>query len=332
MHHRRRLLAATIVAVCLTVPASLTAAAEVSPGPVTSTSLVRVILAEFSQVIWPTIVQDLGSAVSSAPVPLASSPRKLPSNLDPSLNDPTGTKPRSYSDGCHRLKGQTTVKTCIYGDRHGTKSVVIFGDSHAAMWLPALDSIAARRGWKLYSVTKSACPVARVAHDQPGHSTADCDTWRKNAQTFIAGIHPDLVIAASVERQGMSGQPSYTAWDAGMLSSLTTLVRHAGQVAVLGETPRFQVPVPTCLARHRKDTRHCDSPRSFALSSRREGDDRATAAAAGALYVRVDDITCPGSPCASVIGRYMVSYDDHHMSPAFVMHLIPQFEAKLPTP
>jgi len=33
-----------------------------------------------------------------------------------------------------------------------------------------------------------------------------------------------------------------------------------------------------------------------------------------------------------VIGRYMVSYDDHHMSPAFVMHLIPQFEAKLPTP
>ncbi len=260
----------------------------------------------------------------------ASGPRKLPSNLTPSLTSATRTKPRSYSDGCHRTDGQTTVKTCIYGDASGKISVVLFGDSHAAMWLPALDSIAGRRGWKLYSVTKSACPVARVAHDQPGHSTNDCDIWRRNAQAFIARIHPDLVIAANIERQGSRGQPSHSAWDAGMLSSLTTLVGHAGRVVLFGETPRFRHPVPACLARHRSDTRPCDSPRSFALSSRRQAHEKATATTAGAAYVRLSDITCPDSPCPSVIGRFMVSYDDHHMSPAFVKHLIPRLEPKLP--
>ncbi len=261
---------------------------------------------------------------------LASGPRKLPSNLTPSLKRATSIKPRSYSDGCHRTKGQTTVKTCIYGDRRGSRSVVLFGDSHAAMWLPALESIAARRGWKLYSVTKSACPVAKVAHRLSGHSTADCDAWRRNAQEFIAGIHPDLVIAASIERQGLAGQPSYAAWNAGMRLSLKTLIRHAHTVALMGETPRFKGPVPACLAKHRSDTRACDAPRSFALSARRMSDARATARAVGAIYVRLSDITCPARPCPSVVGHYMVSYDDHHMTPAWVKHLIPRLEPRLP--
>ena len=300
----------------------------------TATSFLREILAALGIVVTgpPATVAPPSALTTGGHVTQASGPRPLPSNLKPSLTNATSIKPRSYSDGCHRRKGQTTVKRCIYGDAHGTRSVVLFGDSHAAMWLPALDSIAARRGWKLYSVTKSACPVAKVARDLPGHSTADCDTWRKNAQAFIAGIHPDLVIAANVERQGSPGQPSYAAWNAGMLSSLTTLVGHAHRVVLFGETPQFKSPLPACLAKHRSDTRACNSPRSFAFSSRRQADEQATAASAGATYVRLSDITCPDSPCASVIGRYMVSYDDQHMSLAFVKHLIPQLEPKLPLP
>jgi hypothetical protein len=298
------------------------------------TSLVEHILEQLGIVVTgpPATVGPPSPLTADVQLAQSGGPRPLPSNLTPSLKNATSIKPRSYSDGCHRRNGQSTVKRCIYGDAHGTRSVVLFGDSHAAMWLPALDSIAARRGWKLYSVTKSGCPVAKVAHDLAGHSTADCDTWRKNALTFIAGIHPDLVIAANVERQGSPGQPSYAAWNAGMLSSLRTLVGHADRVVLFGETPQFKSPLPACLARHRSDTRPCDSPRSFAFSSRRQADGQATAASAGAMYVRLSDITCPDSPCASVIGRYMVSYDDQHMSLAFVKHLIPQLEPRLPLP
>ena len=267
------------------------------------------------------------------PVPPASGDRgrrPLPADLKPSLEHPTKVRPRSDSDGCHRRPGQTTVKRCVYGDLRGTVSVVLFGDSHAAMWVPALDAIAARRGWRLYSVTKSACAVAAVPRAAGGHSASDCDTWRTNALAFIADIHPDLVIAANVERQGSPGQPPSGAWNAGMLATLTALVGEADQVVVFGETPRFQDRVPGCLRRHLDDTRPCDSPRSFALSPVREADDRATAAAAGPTYVSLSDITCPGDPCPSVVGRYMVSYDDQHLTPAYVRSLIPQIEARLP--
>ena len=336
-HRAGGLLAGAGLALTLVVSGGQSGVAQTSvdrSAAVTALAVVHQVLEVLGlEVAWPSaLVAAPPGGDSGGRTSQASGPRKLPSDLRPSLNDPTSVKPRSYADGCHRRAGQTTVKRCVYGDPHGTISVVLFGDSHASMWLPALDSIAARRGWKLYSVTKSACAVARVARDQPGHSKPDCDTWRKNAQAFIAGIHPDLVIAADVERQGSAGHASYAAWNAGMLASLKTLVRHADRVVLLGQTPRFENDVPACLRTHRRDTRRCDSPRSFALSPKRQRDDKATAAAADALFVPMSDITCPNDPCASVIGRYMVSYDDQHMTPAFVKHLIPQFESKLPLP
>ncbi len=334
MHSTRRALVAAIVAVCLTLPTPPTVAvAQTSPAPastVSVTSLLQGAVDQLHALTWPLIAQALPAAIAAQQAGIG--PRPLPADLDPGLKKPKAVKPRSYSDGCHLQPGETTVKTCIYGDPQGTKSVVLFGDSHAAMWLPALDSIAARRGWQLYSITKSGCPVALVPADVPGHSTPDCDTWRENAQAFIAGIHPDLVITASVERQGTPGQPTNEAWDAGMLTSLASLVGGAKRVVALGETPQFPTAVPGCLRQHQDDTRACDSPRDFALSPPREAADAATAIAAGAEYVPVDDITCPDSPCPSVIGHYMVTYDVQHMSPAFVMSLIPELEARLPTP
>jgi len=180
----RRLLEASILALCLTVPGPIPAVARTSPVPsaptaITATSLLREFFAAFGIVItWPPTTDALQPLVASGgQVSRASGPRPLPPNLKPSLKNATSIKPRSYSDGCHRMKGQTTVKTCIYGATSGARSVVLFGDSHAAMWLPALDSIAARRGWKLYSMTKSACPVAKVAHNL---------SWAENYGAFGA--------------------------------------------------------------------------------------------------------------------------------------------------
>jgi hypothetical protein len=204
------------------------------------------------------------------------------------------------------------------------------------MWLPALDSIAARRGWRLFSVTKSACPVPKVSTFVNGKTAPDCDRWRANAVRFINGLAPDDVIATSFEPYDIKGKgsptskASYAAWQAGLRTTLDSLAPHAGTVIWLGQTPKFRTLVPVCLAHHKSDTRPCDAPRSFALSPTRDAQDRQTVAAARASFVTVSDMTCPDSPCASVIGRFMVSFDNHHMSPAFVKHLIPQLEAKLP--
>ena len=44
---------------------------------------------------------------------------------------------------------------------HGPSSkttVVLFGDSHAMQWFPALNGLAKEHDWRLVGLTKAACP------------------------------------------------------------------------------------------------------------------------------------------------------------------------------
>ena len=49
---------------------------------------------------------------------------------------------------------------CIYGATTSHTSVVLFGDSHAAAWFPALDLISKQQHWRLVIFTKDVVPTA----------------------------------------------------------------------------------------------------------------------------------------------------------------------------
>ena len=67
--------------------------------------------------------------------------------------------PAVDQDGCNLGYSATKSPACVFGDITSSKSVVLFGDSHASQWFPALERIARDNHWKLISFTKSACPV-----------------------------------------------------------------------------------------------------------------------------------------------------------------------------
>ncbi|MFM2201018.1 MAG: hypothetical protein RL040_218, partial [Bacteroidota bacterium] len=87
-------------------------------------------------------------------------------------------RPLVYDDGCHANYAQTKSDTCEYADTKSEKTMVLYGDSHAAQWFPALVEIASRSGYKLISFTKSACPsVDTVRLDQGGFKMSRCKQW-----------------------------------------------------------------------------------------------------------------------------------------------------------
>jgi hypothetical protein len=45
---------------------------------------------------------------------------------------------------------------------------VLFGDSHAAQWFPAVENIASSQGYKLFSFTKTSCPAIDVPRSNKG--------------------------------------------------------------------------------------------------------------------------------------------------------------------
>lgn len=83
---------------------------------------------------------------------------KVPANLNPSLRQARGDKPAIYDNGCILDPGQAVPKDCAFGKADGAITIVLYGDSHAAQWFPAMRTIANKQGWRLVVMTKSAAP------------------------------------------------------------------------------------------------------------------------------------------------------------------------------
>jgi hypothetical protein len=280
-------------------------------------------------------VGALGVGPASGADPVDDIHRALPADLVPSLRDATRIRPRAYSDGCHARPGEVKARACAYGVKGATRTVLLFGDSHALQWLPTLEAIAEQEGWKVYSLTKSACPVPRVEVTVRGADLRDCTRWRKAAFKVIERLHPDLVVAASLGRiyripGATKPRNSTHAWHDGWVSSLRTLRSDAGHVVLLGDTPMWHQDAVACLRAHRRDIAPCDTPLDEATSSRVTDTEREAAADAGVPFVPTTDLVCPTDPCRAVQGRDLVLLDDQHMTVAWARSVADQLLARLP--
>ncbi len=93
-----------------------------------------------------------------------------PGRPRPSLEAAWWDRSSSYDDRCHNDAVDAELRTCTFGDPDGTRDVVLFGDSHALQWLPALVIAAGQEGWRVTTLTKAACPPAQVTfgRKEPG--------------------------------------------------------------------------------------------------------------------------------------------------------------------
>ena len=63
---------------------------------------------------------------------------------------------------CLKGDNDTDATPCVFGDTARARTLVVFGDSHAMQWMPALDSIAKATGYRLLGFYKIVCPVPDV--------------------------------------------------------------------------------------------------------------------------------------------------------------------------
>lgn len=253
----------------------------------------------------------------------------LPLDLTPSLVAARDDVNRTLSDGCNQNARSTTSPECAYGDTGSATTVVLFGDSHANQWFPAIEWLAKERGWRLVSLTKNACPPASMTVWNPRMKRAytECDRWRESAFERIAMEHPTLVIVGnsrSYQPAGTEG-PSAPAGgrplQAALETTLSRLAELAEAVVLIGDTPTFAGDPPECLSQHRDDVRACAQPRDEVTSPAWTNAEREAASHAGASYIDPTGWACPSAPCPVVIGRYLVFRDWHHLSTPFVLAL-----------
>ena len=210
--------------------------------------------------------------------------------LRPRPRDASADRGRPYYDGCLAGERATTSKPCVYGKRRSKTTVVLFGDSHAMQYFPALQKIALRRRWRLVELTKGGCPPprVRVIYTLSRREYTQCDAWREYALRRIERTErPALVIAAAsahytvVERGRRLGDgASLRALAAGYAPTLRRLRASVPHVAVLTDAPRPPSDIPECVSNAMRHLRRCAFSRRAAVG--RRGDRRGRRAARAA--------------------------------------------------
>jgi peptidoglycan/LPS O-acetylase OafA/YrhL len=262
----------------------------------------------------------------------------VPSNLTPSLTGAHTDRPAVYRDGCHlNFAAVKAAKLCAYGDTAAARTVVLFGDSHAAQWFPALNQIAKTRHWRLLSLTKSACPAASVLVylDALKRGYTECVQWRDRTLATIRQLRPGTVIMANngTDNGGLVNPPvdPDRAWADAWVASLRQVSQPGTKVIVLSDTPYPKSNVPDCISTHVTHLSECVRQRRDALiKPRRRGMVAAAAGRSGATVIDPTPWFCTTTQCPVVVGNILVYKDESHMSTAYSTMLARVLAARLP--
>lgn len=227
-------------------------------------------------------------------------------------------KPSVYGDNCHSNYGETKSGVCTYGEINSTKVVVLYGDSHAAQWFPVLELLAKERGFKLISLTKSACPAVDVPRaDQGAFKNSDCEKWRANSVARINKLKPEAVITSSFQYftppTGYSDENKW--WRDGQIKLLSDLRASSKHLIYISDTPRPTRDIPSCLTT--SDPQRCDSSEKTPVKIING-------------FEKIDPTPwlCT-SICPAIKDGFVVYRDASHISVAAAIALRPQLEAAL---
>ena len=227
-------------------------------------------------------------------------------------------KPAVYGDDCHSNYGETESGECTYGDLNSETTIVLYGDSHAAQWFPTLLRLANEKGFKLVSLTKSACPSVDVPRaDQGAYKNVHCETWRDKSVERIKQIRPAAVILSSYQYftppSGYSDKNKW--WKDGQERLLSSLRGSSDHLIYISDTPKPLRDIPNCLAS--RDINTCNTTERTPVKIIR-----------GFEIIDPTPWLCT-KLCPAIQDGYVVYRDSSHISVAAALALKPQLEAAL---
>jgi peptidoglycan/LPS O-acetylase OafA/YrhL len=232
--------------------------------------------------------------------------------------DEIRSKPINNNDGCHIHIRQTVSPKCEYGDVTSEKTIVLYGDSHAAQWLPALDLIGKTRGIKIVSLTKSACPSAEVIKELSSqYDVKDCQAFRDSSVARINRIKPLAVILTGMQpfTAPYSDVSARSWWLAGE-SKVFNRIKSATKFPIyLTDTPLPQIDIPDCLVAGRGAA--CDTARPIAAE-----------VAPGLIPINPTPWLCTDI-CPAIVDGIVAYRDKSHLTVEMSEHLSVQLENAL---
>ena len=223
---------------------------------------------------------------------------------------------------------------CRYGPARAPRTAVLFGDSIAISWLPALREVLEPRGFTIQVLTRNQCPSPALDffRERPEEPFFQCTDHKDWAIEQVRRLQPELVVLSNsltfLDKQVAepAGDLRFERWRDGMTRTLRRLDAGAGSVVVLGAPPRAG-NVQACVTRVSAPVdcteRVPDAWRGVQAA------ESAAALAAGASYVDPEPWFCVDGRCPAVVGSTPVYTDGRHLTTAYARRLVPQLDRAL---
>jgi hypothetical protein len=219
-----------------------------------------------------------------------------------------------------------TALECVYNEGGATR-VALIGDSHAHMWLPALQDLAATEGWELHLFVKGGCSFSGATREgRSADATANCAGWNDSVAQQLAGqdAYDWVFTAQRAEINGKishaDGETSQEAAVAGFETAWAPLVVRGATVVGIRDVRDTIPDIKDCVTAHLDDLSECDAPADVVL---RHPDYLADAAASveGAQLVDLTRFFCVDDACPAVIGGVLVNRDGDHITRTYARTL-----------
>jgi peptidoglycan/LPS O-acetylase OafA/YrhL len=234
--------------------------------------------------------------------------------------------PKAYRAGCHQKSDLPEVRTCLYGaESNPTKVVALVGGSHSVHWLPAFKVLAARFGWQVVNITKSACPFEVNAFRRPS-----CVQWNEDVHAVLRKIKPDVVFTTSTRSDRWSrkladaerGQKSdnIEIVPRGYLLQWKRLAENGISVIAVRDNPRFAFDVPECIERSMPDLLKCARPRRQKMNAVDPASEL-NPKPDNVSFIDLTDRFCDAATCYPVNGNILMYRDSHHISTTYARSL-----------
>ena len=240
----------------------------------------------------------------------------------------TATPALAYQKGLCAVAVQTdNFMTCHSGNEASKIRVALIGDSHTRSWFGPTSALAAKYGWSLTVISKSACPPMDP-NMMPAHlPSKTCTNWNRKLVSYLKTAQPFNLIINASSSFVTQGQPDFANAFASMAGKLTETGAH---LIVIHDNPKPRGDFLDCLAKHPTDgATACARDRAGALTP----NDPMPAAVKGQPNVQIADFTneyCGPKRCAPIIGGIVVYRDHSHISKDWGMHLQPRLDAVIP--
>jgi hypothetical protein len=250
--------------------------------------------------------------------------KSVPSAIIPTLGSVTSFR----GDACMSSPGMSSQATgCSFGDKKSPNTVVIYGDSFAEEWIPALAALGSAHHFKVLAFGRYSCPFANVAV-QPSGGVVDtgCATFRRNVVKAINALNPApaLVLLSEetdlISPNGSWGSISMVRWTAGMQDTLRTLHGTRFPIGVILGTPTMKVYSSQCLSIHVSNVQACSATAKVAFAADDYSSQVKAVARANVSPLNVSYLFC-NQTCPTIINGNSVFQGYSHINSSYVTDL-----------